>query len=280
MSEPLTADALEMLRNGIAASFAPIDNPSGGKTLLVPEGYRAENLPPIDPPLSDHIKQRITLLDTASFIAYVNDFKTAETRIIADNQALGFQAIFDYHGRPRIEQSQGTPARRAHRASFSPVKSEQFARWSAINGKATPQLEFAHFLEENLPDVAEPDGASLLEVALKLEASKKVEFVSGTRLNDGSQQLTYAETVETKAGQKGELRVPSELTIAIPIFFGGPVYSMKAFLRYRISDGKLHFIVDLHRLRYAVEMAFADFRTQIDAGTKLASLLGKIEGLA
>src|ERR1700722_1867806 len=38
----------------------------------------------------------------------------------------------------------------------------QWAKWKAIDGRLLPQAQFAEFIEDNLPDVASPDGATMM----------------------------------------------------------------------------------------------------------------------
>ena len=78
------------------------------------------------------------------------------------------------------------------------------------------QVDFARFLEENMPDVVEPDSAELLEVALTFEAKKSVEFSSGVRLANGQIQFQYDE-VSPGHGEEGRRsKSPSSSCSASP----------------------------------------------------------------
>lgn len=272
MSEQPDGAAMEILREAMLAANRPFDHPMGGKAIVVPSDCEVEILPPIDKPLT-HIKQTVELLDAASFVAYVTAFRTPHTRIFADQQALSFMAVMDYH-----EAEGAVPAYGHHVARYSPPRAKEWERWKAIDGAPISQVEFAHFLEENLVDIAEPDGADVLEVATRLEARRKVSFESATRLDNGANEFVYREDIEQKGGAKGTVRVPAHLMLSLPVFFGGPLYRIKAFLRYRINDGALKFAIQMHRAEYAVDDAFAAIRTEIDNGTGLPSLLGRRHG--
>ena len=158
----------------------PVAEPGAGVFTVLPNTYRIESLENYLPrPL--RIDQKVILHDADSFIAYVNDFRLAgPSRIFFDVGQEQFNAIIDYH---EIQ----TPSWCDHTAVFKPRKSVEFETWMATNRKAMTQVDFARFLEENLPDVVEPESAVLLQVALTFEAKKSVEFASGVRLNKEDQ---------------------------------------------------------------------------------------------
>ncbi len=106
------------------------------------------------------------------------------------------------------------------------------------------QFEFATFIEDNVKDVREPAGADMLEIARTLEATKKVDFVSGIRLSDGQREFTYNEQIEGTS-RKGQVKVPEHFILGSPVFVAGTLYRVTARLRYRIEAGKLRLWCDL-----------------------------------
>lgn len=255
----------ELARNGQQI----FDHPQGGKAVLKPDG-EVVHLQPVDKPLT-HIKQKVQMLDTGSFVAYVNRFQdNGVTTIFGDYRAMKIRALIDYHS--RLDQPQ--PGRLAHDVEFIPPWSEQWARWRVIDGKPQTQREFAEFIEENLQDVVTPEGAAFLDLVTGLQATKKVAFASGVRLHDGSNQLTYSEDVEARG--KGTITFPSEFEIGVPLLFGGEAYRIRCLLRYRIDEGKLVFAVRVHRRLFLEQTAFNDVVAEVAKGTGLQVLLGAV----
>lgn len=245
----------------------------GKERVYHPPGWTERVVEPIDAPLSGHIRQSVRLDDAGSFGDYVNAFKTGRSRLFVSVQQHAMTALLDYHA-PASGETAGTADYLHHTATYVMPFSEEWARWSRIDGTPLPQMKFAEFLEENLADIVDPAGASVLEVALNLQSKKKVQFDSGVRLQDGTTQLTFREEMES--GGKGNMVVPTEFTIAIPVFFGGARYKIKAFLRYRIEEGKLTFHVVLHRKQFMLQDAVQEAAKAVGEATGLSPLYGSV----
>jgi uncharacterized protein YfdQ (DUF2303 family) len=144
---------------------------------------------------------------------------------------------------------------RDDRAVFDCPLSPEWQRWTAASGKQMTQEAFATWIEDNLPDIAMPPAADMLEISRSLEAKKKVNFASGLRLSNGQHQITYEESIEGTAA-KGRLMVPEVFSLGIPVLEGGDRYQVEARLRYRIADGgKLSMWYDLLRPQKVLEDA-------------------------
>ena len=78
----------------------------------------------------------------------------------------------------------------------------------------------------------------MLEISRGLQAKKSINFVSGFRLADGSHQIHYEEEVKGTSA-KGNIKIPEEFAIALPVFKNGTAYRVIAKLRYRIRDAQL-----------------------------------------
>jgi len=233
--------------------------------VLLPAGYRYEGKEEI---LPAPIRKRggTTLHDAASFIAVVNDQKGEATRLYSTINPPTFTAIFN--------DVATAPGWRDHTAKYNAPLSPEWKTWIASSGKGQNQADFAQFIETNLPDIAEPVGAVVLEVARTLEAKKKVNFASSLRLSDGSTQFTYEEDVQGSA-QKGQLQVPEVFVLAIPVFENGDLWRVEAQLRYRIADGgKLTIWYELVRPHKVIETAVKELRTTIATETGLPILVG------
>lgn len=239
---------------------------AGIPAVILPEGYQLKTL---EHTLAAPARKKgvTTLKDAESFIAVVNDQKTeGSTRLFSTIDPPTFTAVFNHIG---TEPGWGD-----HRAQYNAPLSPEWKAWNGMDGIHKSQVELAQFIENNLVDVVSPDGATLLEICRTLEAKKKVNFASAIRLSDGSHQFTYEEDVQGTA-QKGQLKVPEEFIIGIPVFENGAKWQINVRLRYRIQDGgRLTMWIELIRPHKTIEAAVAELRKQIADETKLQILNG------
>jgi uncharacterized protein YfdQ (DUF2303 family) len=267
----------EVIRDLAASALETRDIGDGAKPfVLVPPGYSVEEVENL---LQAPLRPRgtVSLRTAQSFIDLVSQIKVSNTRLYAvdDPSAPHFTAIINDHAR------EFGPGWRDYKVHYACPLSTEWKIWIGFNGKAMRQVEFAKFIEDNLPDIAAPLGASsvtaasLLEVSRSLEAKKNVDFKSATRLSDGAQEFTYNEEVSGTAA-KGTLKIPETFDIGIPVFNGGIAYRITARLRYRIDGGKLFMWYDLLREHKVMEDAFAKMREEIEAGTDLKAFIGSI----
>lgn len=237
--------------------------------VVLPEGAKTEELENL---LLTPTRKRglVTLRDVGSFIALVNKEETPATRLYGNVNPPNFTAVFNDH-------ADGSLAGwRDYRAAYACPLSIEWKTWAGMSGKQMSQADFAAFIENNLPDIVNPLAAHMLEISRTLEAKKKVNFASAIRLDNGQNQFTYEEEISGTA-QKGQLQIPEEFTIGIPVLEGGAPYAVDARLRYRIADGgKLTMWFELIRPHKVVENAAAEVWSQIEAETELKVFNGGI----
>lgn len=212
------------------------------------------------------IKQNIELTTAQSFIDYYTAFATDRSVILCDMQSAKFKAIIDYHGN-------GSPDWCCHTATYQCPHSVEWQRWIAINGKPMEQETFALFLENNVRDIIEPAGARMLEIALTLEAKTSVNFKSALRIDNGETKLTFDETIDTKAGVKGDLIIPTTIAIGLRVFDGEAPHKFSANFRYRITNGKAAFWLDYPELHRVKEDAVQTIVDRIVDTMKIGKLL-------
>jgi uncharacterized protein YfdQ (DUF2303 family) len=195
-----------------------------------PGEVRFVNLKEFLPP-PNRVKQRVTLLNVPSFVEYVNRFATAATTVFANETTGNYDASLDFH-------DPGTRGTLEHSAAYACPQSEQWKAWVGDNGEWFEQIEFSEFLEQNLREIIEPPGAVFMQVALELQVHKSAQFASDVRLDNGQTKFRYEETVRgsTKAG---DIEIPSEFTLRLPVFVDGKSHELKARFRYRMVEGKL-----------------------------------------
>lgn len=226
---------------------------------LLPEGVHAQSMETyLERPVRRRAK--VTIRDAESFITYVRRFSDSDSLVFANLGDRTFTAVLDYH------RSAGDAQWGEHRAAMTCLLTEDWKRWMAQDKKPVSQVEFAQFIEDNLPNIALPTGSDLLGMTQNLYAKKDVQFASSVRLDNGEHQLTFNENVTATTGEKGTLSIPQSFTLGIEPFEGAGLYSVEAKFRYRITDGRLFMWYHLMRPEAVVEDAFKRTRTQIENG--------------
>lgn len=231
----------------------------GGIVIEETYGYTQKRKHDWDQAHSDRpefIHRAVTLLDVASFIDYL-DRNTTDSgdgvfrhgegalELWANIDARNITAILDGH-----------TGLRKHTATLALKVSREWSEWSAIDGKLLDQTTFAQFIEDHLSTIAEPSGAILVDVCETLTGKTNVNWRSQTLGKNGQRQFVFEETVEAKAGQKGDLAVPTELTLVVRPFQGSDPIAIKARFRYRLHEGRLTIGVKLAEPERVLEDAF------------------------
>lgn len=208
-----------------------------------------------------HTEASRVVTDAASFATYVNRHRTPGTEVFAHTNSASVVAVIDSH-----EGWEGEPGWQKHRLTLKLEHSKPWAAWAAMDGKWFDQEEFAEFLENRYSEVIEPSPAQMIDIATSFEAKKGVDFKAGFRGESGEVRLQFEETVKAKAGQKGELEIPKKIQLALRPYVGGPVYSIWANFRYRITANGLRLGFILERPENVLDAAFADVVTDIRDG--------------
>lgn len=244
-----------------------VDTPDGRRFLVVHSDMRLQEI--TDPhgtlPAKSRIVQGVDLQKADSLVDYLNRFKEAQTSLFADIDANRIVAIVDYHG-------PAAPASSDHVALLDLPFSQEWIAWKAIDGKLMSQLDFARFVEENSADFLEPQAADLLEVCRDIQAIRKVDFRAGIRTATDNMNFEY--TDETTATSKG-LEIPRAFALMIPVYFGGRYTELRAFLRWRVDEGKLQLGVQLHRPEHVRQAIFQEIVGDVAGRTDLHAVYGK-----
>ncbi|RKU03381.1 phosphopentomutase [Burkholderia sp. Nafp2/4-1b] len=247
---------------------------SDGKPfVIVPDGYQA--VPVVDTfehPL--RASGTVRLRDSNSFVRYFNRQKRAESLIYASLDPAKILAVIDDHRAAGTARDHDGANWRAYRIEFAVPASREWKVWTEKDRQALNQLAFAELIEDNLPDIQTPDGSTMLSIALNFEASKEGNFVSATRLQDGSTNFVWKEDVNA-TGNK--IAMPSQITLSIPVFENGAAYPVDARIKYRVKDGTLKIWYELVRPHKVLEAAFRAIWTQIESETGTKILLGSPE---
>ena len=248
--------------------------------IMVPDGYTLQTFEHLEahPP---HLVSRVECHTLEALRNYVEKFvdltnedleESAMTFI--DREAHRFTTVLDYH-----HMSHG-PAWCNHLVTYECPITPEWKRWQQFSGVKMSQHDMALFIEDMAPEIMEPTGADMLEIASSLTAKNNVEFRSGIRLDNGEVKLTYNEVIEGAAGRTGNLSIPQQIKIVVPIHRGGIHYEMDARWRYTVRDGKLSLWYDLIRPQRIVDAALDELITKLrDAFKGLPIIEGKWTGM-
>ena len=185
----------------------------------------------------------LTVFDAASLLkALAHNVDAGDTTIYVnrDPEKPAIVAVMNGNG------SNG-PGWGDFRAEIEFRRTPQWLKWRAKDDHMFDQSSFAEFIENNLADISDPPGTTMLEIASYLQATKTVNFKSGVRLQDGNIQFQNMEDTQAQVGA-GQIAVPETFTLAISPILGVDPYAVPARFRYRIADGKLRLGYKLQRI--------------------------------
>lgn len=270
----VTAAALaKAIEIGFESAHRSYETADGITHVPLPPNWSVEEIRPQDLPLH-HIRQRVTVYDEASFIAYLKEYQLPSTRIfgfpgfMASNGGQPMiKAVIDYHGKD-------APDRCDHSVVFQPRYSDYWARWiKGVCTRSLSQAEFVEHIEENRNDVADPTAARMLDIINNFKASKKSEFTSIIRLSNGDVTLVHDEKTEQQ-GSSGP--VPEVMSLGIPVFFNGPRYAVPLWIRFRVGGGAVKFQLKAEMADRIEADAFNDISKRITEATGIPVYLGSV----
>jgi uncharacterized protein YfdQ (DUF2303 family) len=243
--------------------------------LLVPAGFVHKDITDLVEKANPNPNRKhgvVALSDIESFNTYVTDQAGQGcSYIYADPEARTLTAVFNDHDTAAGPMTQ--PGWRDFRAVYAAELSREFNTWLRNNKQPKEQEEFAVFLEDNIADVMEPSGDTLLAIALTLQAKTEVNFNSSRRLDNGQVQITYTENIDARAGT-GAIDIPREFSIGCRLFKNGDGYKVRARLKYRLGAGKVKFWYELDRPENVIEDAFKAYIEKA-RDTGITVLIGK-----
>lgn len=210
--------------------------------------------------------------DAGAFVAYVNQFKVAATRIFYALDG-SFLAVIDYHD----GHGSAVAAQHAdHTARLKLMRSPEWEAWAKHSEQQMGQQAFAEFIEDNAKDILQPDPETMLRVASGLHATVGATFRQATNQANGQIQLAFDETINGTVNGKEEA-IPTTFQVGLRPFMGCARYPVDCRLRYRIdrSSGaalKLHFKA-LH-LEWITETALDAIVQRVRDETSITPALG------
>jgi uncharacterized protein YfdQ (DUF2303 family) len=213
----------------------------------------------------------VNLHTKESFGHFVKEHREdPRTHLYANAETFTYTAVFNDAG---VDHPMATPVDFAsptpylgwgdHRAVLALKKTREWLHWEKNDGRLMPQVEFAEHIEQGEPEIIEPSGAMVLELAQTFHVTTGAEFSSATILDSGSTSLSYTEQASATAGAKRDLVIPKQIKLSLQPFEveGAQALTISARLRYRISSGKLQLSYTLIRPEDGLRLAFDDTTT-------------------
>lgn len=241
-------------------------------SVVVPEGFQVKSLEQLQNTPS-RIRQSTNLISPGSLIAYIQRFRDERSVVFADKTKTRIVAVLDFH------ENAASASWGEHKAVYDCPFSDDWKAWSAGDNTKMDQIAFAEFLENNIKNVAPvgesypgPSGTELLEMVLAFQETRKSEFKSVKRLQDGTCQFQFS---DEKSGS-GNTKMPEKISLAISPFHNGSPYQVDARIRYRLRDGQLALWYELIEPKKVVEHAFQEIVTDME--TQLGEDLPIYEG--
>ena len=215
-----------------------------GQFAVLPEGATIQSLEQFQV-APNRSRGHHVFVETSSLADYYTEHSAPGTMVEANYKGGKIKVTLD-------GDAPAAPGFKDHTATFQAEVAPKLAAWLAISGKPLGQVAFGEFLEDRAVDVVQPDAATIMEMVMTFDATKKVSFKQSTRLSDGQRQFQYVEENETR----GAVTLPERITIRTPIYRGQEAQDVLFLLRYRIEDGSLRFTVSMHNKDEVMQSAF------------------------
>lgn len=201
------------------------ENPLGIVRWLTPEGYKSELVNLEQYEAHPRMKRGLaTLRDLDSFISYLVIHGDSGTAVYRDGKA--FRAIIDGH-------SAETAGWGHHVAEFQPKWTPGWTAWTGFNSHWLSQDDFANFLSDRIPEIAEPAGAVVHEAVMNLRLHWEATYERAIQPSNDFVQLRY-----TEEAKGGEFKVPAQFTLCVTPFDGAEPVTVGARLRFAKPDEK------------------------------------------
>lgn len=255
---------VESVERIVRLNAQPIVGITDRPFIIAPAGAQSSGLEMFqDQPY--RIREDKTFREVDSFLEYVKKFRTIATMVFEGDTNI--TAMLDYHDADK-------PSWKNHTASLQYRYDDVFQAWLKRDGMWSPQTDFSEFLELNTLGIVNPSEAEIVQVAKTLEANSTVAFRSAIRTQNGDVQFCYYKSTEAKAGERGELSIPSVIELLIPVFQGAlsTAITMKLFWKIGDNDKKLSFRVQMLNKNKVLEMAKKQMRSEIEEGLKIKIL--------
>lgn len=234
------------------------DGPSK-RFLIIPEGYEAKEVD-VEKLLTEPFRNKgsVGVATVDSFLRFSErELLVGTTVCFADQDTGYFKTVFNYAAAGDM------PGWSDRSVQLNLKKTTSWTRWMGSNGKQMDQLAFADFVEANLPDISEPDGATIIETIQQLKVHRKAEFISVVDPRTGFTNLTFNEQTSGET-LKGNIEFCGKLVLGLAPYRGSEKYRVDVALRFNINDqNKLRVFYSMINADLVEEHAFGQEREKI-----------------
>ncbi|WIY84310.1 DUF2303 family protein [Propionimicrobium sp. PCR01-08-3] len=249
----------------------------GAVQIVETSGYQHDRKES-ESPAPRRIKRTMIVRDVESLLDAIASSTNTEKTEQSIGEGRGWLEVWaDIDRRTVTAITDGVDGWREHRIRLELRHSAEWEDWVDIDGKLLDQVPFSEFVEDHMSSIAHPDGAQLLDICQTLQAHTGVAFKQQSILANGQRAFQWEETVEAKAGQKGDLSIPNELTLALRPFQGSEPVAITARFRFRPASDGLRLGVRLVETPRIVEEAFDDMVAEVSASIPVAVRFGRPE---
>ncbi len=209
-----------------------------------------------------------TVYSLDSLVVLAEELNQGPARIWADPKERRITCVLD-------DAERGTPRWRENRIEYRLEFTPRMLAWRRHDRAMLSQQVFAEHLEDRMRDVVSPPAADLLEIAQTLTMSTQIDFRSGHRLRDGQTTLKYVEETDAQGGTDGQLEIPGEFDLALPVFVGDDGdRPIRARFRYRLRNGDLTLGYILDDVDQLIEDAFTELVARVTNETEIPVIYG------
>ena len=221
---------------------------------------------------------KLSALDLGSFAGLVLRDYDAGSVVLVDVSGAGasFEAVLDYHRSIGGFEAGERHGQRHGREviTYSPELSDEWRAWTEQAGKPMTQGAFAEWIDEHLPDIADPGHLAsdpdstaakfgqvygfsadqaygyatperMVTVSTGFQIREGAVLKSATNLSSGEVSMQYETTHSDEQGKP--LNVPRRFLLSIPVFKREAAYLVPVKLSYRKQGGQIVWFFELYR---------------------------------
>jgi len=248
------------LKDGLP--FVVLRDPDGTEIIEYLDPTK-HTLPP------QRIERSMKVGELPSLLEYWETYANEGSRIYANKERI--TGIIDEH-------TKDTPAYTNHRVLLEFTHSPEWQTWIGANKRPFQGTQaLAEFIENNIFDFVQPEGARMLEIAANFSVTQNASYGKAMRMQDGNIRLHYTNDVNA-VSSAGEQTIPDQFKICIPVHAGlsATAYTIDARFRYRLKTGtsELSLWYELIRPEKVLEKALSDIIFAIEEQTGKAVIMG------
>lgn len=190
--------------------------------------------------------------------SYVKRYGEPATTFVSWNRE-GIGAVLDY-------PTKDTLGRMQWRAFYPFDDTAEWDVWHGFCDGAVSQRTAVEFLEDHAQHISDPNPAALMTLLRSLKAWSNAN-AEATYNEDGTAKVSFAQETGVRNTGRGELALPSEIKIAIPLIVGHPdTIALTVRVRVTVGDGaRLAFRFSIPRAEEVLDQLRAELAAKAQA---------------